>query len=115
MACRLSTLFILCIALTILTSSILAKKHKKNKKNKCKDIATNCVENSNLCRNRAYELIMSENCSKTCGTCKKGGNNSNCQDANSSCAQWDANGFCDSAFYADDVKEDNCAATCGFC
>ncbi|KAI1705245.1 shK domain-like domain-containing protein [Ditylenchus destructor] len=89
------------------------------------DKASNCKDNKNeeLCdsTDKAYRELMLKYCAQTCRDyfAKKRKNpppqKDDCRDASTHCKAWSNNGFCDNTFYSEQVKEDNCAKSCGFC
>ncbi|KAI1709904.1 shK domain-like domain-containing protein [Ditylenchus destructor] len=89
------------------------------------DTASNCKDNKNeeLCdsTNKAYRELMLKYCAQTCRDyfAKKRKNpppkNNDCRDTSTHCQAWSNNGFCDNTFYSEQLKEDNCAKSCGFC
>lgn len=87
--------------------------------NDCFDMGSNCniIKAANLCNNQIYAKIADTYCKQTCNKCgsNTASNQANCKDNSRTCFQWNANGFCQSAFYTADQKRQSCEKTCNLC
>ncbi|KAI6213029.1 hypothetical protein M3Y94_00101200 [Aphelenchoides besseyi] len=85
----------------------------------CRDIATNCLQNSFYCNDVFYRSLMEKTCAKTCGYCIPDSENENdtgrCLDQHPQCFYFVRNGFCESEFYPTEVKKRYCRLSCRLC
>uniref|UniRef100_A0A915CT13 ShKT domain-containing protein n=1 Tax=Ditylenchus dipsaci TaxID=166011 RepID=A0A915CT13_9BILA len=80
----------------------------------CKDVATNCDTQKDLCENTFYKALMKTDCQLSCGWCIP--TNYVCKDMNSDdCAKWDADGFCNNTAYSRKMRLDQCGKYCKMC
>uniref|UniRef100_A0A915ERE6 ShKT domain-containing protein n=1 Tax=Ditylenchus dipsaci TaxID=166011 RepID=A0A915ERE6_9BILA len=80
----------------------------------CKDEASNCDSQKDLCENTFYKSIMETDCKLSCVYCLP--TNYVCEDKNSAdCARWDANGFCSNTAYSRQMRLQHCGKYCKMC
>uniref|UniRef100_A0A914LMW6 ShKT domain-containing protein n=2 Tax=Meloidogyne TaxID=189290 RepID=A0A914LMW6_MELIC len=80
------------------------------------DIGTNCAENKELCSDQFYKEFMEQYCKSTCINSVTSKSSKECKDKkHTNCVVWKVNGFCDSDFYGDDIRDEYCKETCHRC
>ncbi|CAJ0935278.1 unnamed protein product, partial [Mesorhabditis belari] len=80
----------------------------------CTDSLSNCK--AELCDRRGYKDFMTRQCSKTCARCHFIlGEKIECRDRRTDCAEWAAEGFCQSTLYTTRQKMKFCGKSCKLC
>ncbi|KAI1703057.1 shK domain-like domain-containing protein [Ditylenchus destructor] len=89
------------------------------------DISDSCRDERRKCNDPDNIDLMAWLCPRTCRYDRNsrpqrpsgriGAAPAGCVDANSNCASWKANGFCENPFYYVEHKRLNCALSCGLC
>uniref|UniRef100_A0A1I8AB16 ShTK domain protein n=1 Tax=Steinernema glaseri TaxID=37863 RepID=A0A1I8AB16_9BILA len=80
----------------------------------CVDKEPDCQYNKPECFSSKYSSWMQKNCPYTCGLCSTRPQRW-CQDQQSNCKTFKANGFCTNSFYTLEYRRTACGRTCGLC